>query len=57
MRYAPMEAIDTGSTFEKIKRQYKAKRKAKTDTIQYEVMYKKAQDADKARLRKLEAKM
>ena len=48
---------DVVSNFTEIKRQYKAKRKAKTDTIEDGIRFKKAQDTEKARLTRLQAKM
>ena len=57
MRYAPREFDDPGSNFAEIKRQYKAKRKAKTNTMHDDIAFRKAQDAEKVRIRKLEARM
>ena len=57
MREVLREPEDRSSDFAEAKRQYKAKRKAKKATLQDDIMFKKAQDAEKVRLRKLESRI
>ena len=47
---------DSVSNFLQIKRVYKAKKKAKKTTLEDDVAFKKAQDKERARLKRLEAK-
>lgn len=52
----PQDDDDSRSNFPQIKRLYKAKRKAKKNTLEDDVVFKKAQGAEQARLKGLEAK-
>lgn len=57
MRQKPTEVEESKISFSESKRQYKAKRKAKKNSIMDDIAFKKAQDMEKARIRKLEASM